>query len=203
MKAENLNSIFHDLKNDLVSMTSILNLHKIYKDSVSNEDLLNRIFERQTVIATAYDRLYQEGDYPNVGLIIFLNELISHEGRTLNKYCSGVLIKKEIADVRLPVKKITPLGQILIELITNSYRHAFTEISSEHVIEFHITESNGGLRFEYSDNGLGFSEDFDPFKARSLGMQFIVTLSKQLGATPEFNTADQSTGMSFLLEIGL
>ena len=203
MQEENIRGLFHDLKNDLASMTSILNLHKLYKDSITNEDLLNRIFERQTVISTGYERLYRDNDYPNIGLNMFLNELLSREGRTLNTYCTAVQVRKEVADIRLPVKKATALGQVLVELLTNSYRHAFVPGTADRIIEFHITESDGSLKFDYMDNGKGLEEELDPFKSRTLGMQFMVSLSKQLGGVPLFNRLNENGGLRFQLEFGV
>ena len=201
MTEEDSRKLFHNLKNDLASMTALLNLHKLYKDSIGTEEMLNRLFERQTVIATAYEKLYQEGDYPNVGLVLFINELLSRESSRLQIYSSNVQIKKEIANLRLPVKKIIPLGQVLVELLSNSYRHAFKAASNDRIIEFHITENNEKLKFDYMDNGSGFTEGFIPLKSRTLGMQFITALSKQLGGVPEFDISNKDCGVRFSLEI--
>ena len=93
MTDDELKKIFHNLKNDLTSMTALLNLHKLYKDSISTEELLNRLYERQIVIATAYEKLYQEGDYPYLNLVVFINELIERAQRSLSNYCRGLQIR--------------------------------------------------------------------------------------------------------------
>ncbi|MDC7225427.1 MAG: ATP-binding protein [Spirochaetales bacterium] len=200
MNDEEMKSLFHNLKNDLASMTSLLNLHKLYKDSIEPEELLNRLFERQIIIATAYEKLYQEGDYPWVGLINFINELLSREGRTLTSYSHNVNIRKEIPDIRLPVKRLTPLAQILVELLSNSYRHAFTAEQESPTIFFRITEEEDRLKLGYEDNGTGLPAEFNHKKSRTLGMQFINALSRQLGGKPEFNSPEGG-GMSFSLDV--
>ena len=192
--------LFHDLKNDLASMTALLNLHKMYKDSISTEELLNRLYERQTVMSLAYEKLYQENDYPYISLLPFITDLISRENRTLGNYCRDVRIIKKIEDIRLPIKKLTPFAQILVELVSNSYRHAFSPSQPEKEIYFKIDTANGVTAIEYTDNGSGFDDGFNPLKSKSLGMQFIISLSKQLGGTPEFNEPEPDKGVSFKLQ---
>lgn len=183
-------------------MTALLNLHKQYKDSISTEELLNRLYERQCVIAAGYEKLYQENNYPFVSLPVYLNDLLQRVSRTLGGYCSGIRFIKDVADLRLHIKQATAFAQILIELVSNSYRHAFAGISTDRIIEYHITNVENKLHFEYSDNGCGLPEGFVPAKSRTLGMQFINSLSKQLGGTPVFKEKpEEGIGFSLVIDI--
>ena len=198
MTDEQTIKLFHDLKNDLASMTSLLNLHKLYKN-ISAEEVLNRLFERQTVIATAYEKLYQENNFPLVRLPVLINDLLMRVNRTLCEYCSGISLVKDIADISIVIKQATALSQILVELISNSYRHAFINASGAKKIEFRILNKDDKLFFTYTDNGCGLQEGFVPGKSRTLGMQFIHSLSKQLGGVPVFGEKPEG-GMIFSLE---
>jgi two-component sensor histidine kinase len=191
--------MFHDLKNDLASMTALLSLHKLYKDSLSAEDLLNRLYERQTVIATAYEKLYQENNYPFISLPVFFNDLLQRTIKTFDIYRSGIRIDKNIEEISLVIKQAAPLAQIFIELVTNSCRHGFAGKPENKIIEVNLTSTGNQLLFEYSDNGCGLRNDFVPEKSRTLGMQFIHSLSKQLGGKPVFTKGPEG-GLSFSIE---
>ncbi len=181
-------------------MSALTNLHRIYAGKISSEELIDRIQERQIVISTAYEKLYQNGNYPFINLRSCMEELLLRENRTLSACCSDIRLEKDIADIELPLKKILPLTQITVELLTNTYRHAFGAHSGEKVIKLSIAKTDEGIRLDYSDNGTGLPADLNPLKARSLGMQFIKSLSRQLGGQPAFDAAGK--GMQFTLVTG-
>ncbi len=199
MTEEQEKKLFHDLKNNLASMTSLLNLHRMYTDTIDSEEMLNKLSLRQTIITTAYQHLYQENDYTNINIPIYIGILMSRQSQILNGYCSNVQVFKSIDILRIPIKQAMLLAHILFELISNSYQHAFKE-TTERNINFSIRKSmNNIIRLEYSDSGCGLPEGIEPEKERSLGMQFITSLSKQLGGKPEYIAKNEGSGMSFAL----
>ncbi len=204
MTDDQIKKLFHDLKNDLAAMTALPNLHRIYKNNITSEDMLDRLTERQLVISTAYEKLYQGGDFEYLNLPEFIDSLLSKQNRFFLSHHTGVKLYKSVASIKLPVKKAIALCQILTELLSNSYRHAFVNSEGEKTIKLDISSGNDGkLNLKYSDNGCGFSEDFEPVKARSLGMQFIISLAKQLGANIAFNTDTLTQGIEFSLELDM
>jgi two-component sensor histidine kinase len=201
MTAEQTRKLFHDLKNDMAAMTALTNLHKLYKDSYSSEDLLNRIFERQTVISSAYEKLYQLNNYPYIELSKYINDVYSKLSRSFSTHSPGVQVQKQVPDLQLHLKRALPLVQIIVELLSNSYRHAFTGKTVSKAITINISEENGNLTAIYADNGIGFPENFIPSKSRTLGMQFITSLTKQIGGKLEFESP--GSGVSVSLKMGM
>ena len=200
MTEEQTRKLFHDLKNDFAAMTALLNLHKIYKNTLDSEELLSRLTERQLVISTAYEALYQEDNFPNINMPSFVSEVLQREHRTLGNYCSWIDIKKDIADIDIPLKHAMPFTQIIVELVSNSYRHAFAGKHENKLITIAITGTANKMKLEYTDNGTGFPAEFDPDKSRTLGMQFIRSFAKQLGSKVLFGIPEVDTGMSCTFE---
>ena len=168
-------------------MTALLNLHKLYRDNLSSDELLNRIVLRQTVISMAYEKLYQTGNYPMIEFKTYISDLISKTSRVLSEYKSDVSINKEIDEFTLPLKKAMPAAQIIMELLSNSHMHAFNGSAVKNEISLTVSGSEDSIRILYADNGCGFPEGFDPAERGTLGMQFIMSLSKQLRGTAEFS----------------
>ena len=78
------------------------------------------------------------------------------------------------------INQAIPLGLLLNELITNSFKHAFEgrDIGNIHI---DVTEQAGFITVDYQDDGVGF--DIQKFEeSNTLGLTLIKTLIDQLDA---------------------
>jgi len=182
-------------------MSALTNLHRIYAGKISPEELLNRLQERQIVISLAYEKLYQNKNYPNIKIRDFIDELILRENKTLSTYSAGIHITTAVEDSELSLKKALPLAQITVELLSNSYRHAFTGFNGDKKIDLIIKNTGPILELEYTDNGCGLPESLNPERTKTLGMQFIKSLSRQLGGKAEFKAAEEGINVSLVINL--
>jgi two-component sensor histidine kinase len=87
-----------------------------------------------------------------------------------------------IAPVELDVAMAVPLGLIINEAITNCLKYAFPH-GGEGVIGISLEPVDGiNYLLTIEDDGIGLSTDFDITRTRTLGMNLIKGLSKQLKA---------------------
>ena len=86
-----------------------------------------------------------------------------------------------IAPVHLSIDTAIPVGLLINELVSNSLKHAFPDGRQGTItIEFlELEEHRYSLKF--SDDGVGFSKDFDLEKSTSLGLRLVGILTKQIG----------------------
>jgi two-component sensor histidine kinase len=88
----------------------------------------------------------------------------------------------EYVDYQINAEDAMRLGLIVNELVTNSVKHAFTEVQ---VPEINITTNilpDGKLALKYEDNGPGLSHQVTTeAQGASLGIKLIDLLRKQLG----------------------
>jgi len=75
----------------------------------------------------------------------------------------------------LPSLQASNLALIVNELILNSVEHAFSE-RTKGLIGLAIEERSDAYVLDLFDDGPGLPEHFDPFKAKSLGLQIVRTL---------------------------
>ena len=87
----------------------------------------------------------------------------------------------------MDVKMAIPLGLILNELMTNSFKYAFNE-SEVGKITIQISEKLNVLKITYSDSGNGFSEEMEKNKD-GFGLRMIKILSNQMGAISTINSS--------------
>ena len=72
-------------------------------------------------------------------------------------------------------KQASPLGLIVNELITNSFKYAFPDNQAGEII-ISLQKKEDQIELEYTDNGIGIPKDFDWHKAKSMGMKLVKTL---------------------------
>jgi len=88
--------------------------------------------------------------------------------------------------VLLNLQQAIPVALIINECVTNSIKYAFGNEKAAK-IWVSMTEQGGAVRIIIADNGKGF-EFKQENEVKSLGMQLIMGLSKELKGTIEMET---------------
>ena len=90
-----------------------------------------------------------------------------------------VKFKIEVDPISLSIEKAVPIGLMLNELITNSFKHAFKNKAGTITIE--ITEKEyGKILLEYQDSGNGLPKDFVPENAKTMGLRLINMIKDEI-----------------------
>lgn len=178
-----LKEIHHRVKNNLQIISSLLNLQKHQIDDPRVLMALEESQNRIQAIALVHKKLYQDESIAQVQFKSYLEELISHleavhRGDTLNVqydiYTQGIALNLDTA---------VPLGLIVAELITNSFKYAF-KAGEENVMTIRLTkETEPYYDIEVADNGVGLPSEFDLEQADSLGLEIVRALVDQLDGT--------------------
>lgn len=101
----------------------------------------------------------------------------SEEKRRIN-------IKQEIDNILIPVDLVIPIGIILNELITNSFKHAFPD-KQEGSITVRTVEQEGNFILEVRDNGIGIPHGVRVESPKGMGFQILNSLSNQINCNLE------------------
>jgi two-component sensor histidine kinase len=86
---------------------------------------------------------------------------------------------------RAAPERALPIGQIVVELVTNSIKYAHPTGVEGHINLF-CRRDPGGIVIEVSDDGVGLPEHFDPANSKSYGLRLVRALTAQLGGTVTF-----------------
>jgi two-component sensor histidine kinase len=99
---------------------------------------------------------------------------------------------------RMSIDKAIPIGLIINELVTNAFKHAFTNTIHPLVtIELQMIKQHT-LQLKVSDNGVGMPNMADMEKNTSFGMRMVQTLVQQLDAQLNFSSHN---GTQFVIEM--
>ena len=175
-----IREIHHRVKNNLQVVASMLRLQS---GNIQDEHLQQVFAQSQSRVASMaliHEKLYKGDDLAQVDLSQYIKDLFA-ELVQLNKVRETIRYRTAIdPDLVLDLDTMVPLGLILNELITNSFKHAFTE-GQEGFINLRIHRADDE-RFDlhYSDNGTGIPPEKLNTDTGTLGHSLIESLVEQL-----------------------
>jgi two-component sensor histidine kinase len=180
-----LKELNHRVKNNLQTVSSIMRLQaRQIKDPVVKE-VLQESQARLDALSLIHQQLYRTDDVENINLEKFINDLIDRLLLTHNLLDKPFERNISIEKKPLSVDVALPMGLIINELLTNSFKYAYPSVS-----EAKLTIVFENKKFHYADNGDGLPKDFTPEKTPTFGTTLIVSLSKQLRSKLKFYNLD-------------
>jgi PAS domain S-box-containing protein len=188
-----LKEIHHRVKNNLMIISSLLNLQSRYIKDEESKNIFKESQNRARSMALIHERLYQSADLKRIDFGEYIRTLANDLYNTYVMDTSLIKLNIDVDDLRLDINTSIPLGLIVNELVTNSLKHAFPEAKSGEIdIIFH--KQGKHYLLEVKDNGIGFPEDIDYKNTDSLGLQLVNNLTEQIDGKIEFN---HTSGTSF------
>lgn len=187
-----MREIHHRVKNNLQIILSLLNAQA--NTLKGSKELNEALVESQNKIksmAIIHQNLYNSNNFVYVPSGKYLNELIDHIKNSYNDDKENVNFEIQIEDGEINMAMAVPLGLIVNELLTNSYKYAFTNSERENtlMVKFYQTEVVHTYKLEVQDNGRGLPDNFNIDELPSFGMQLVKGLVEQLeGEINIYNT---------------
>lgn len=185
-----LKEIHHRVKNNLQVISSLLDLQSNRMTDEASQSAFLEGQSRVKSIALIHQQLYQNEELTGVEFVAFTEALFKQVRSAMMEKGQKVELSLSAEPTSFDIDTAVPLGLILNEMLTNSFKHAFkVNEASTITIELHDM-GLGKYEIRYADGGLGIPKDIDMKKVRSLGLRLIYRLTRQLGGSVETNTAD-------------
>ncbi|TGL40846.1 PAS domain S-box protein [Leptospira perdikensis] len=193
-----LKEIHHRVKNNMSSIFTLLTLQARSQSESSVQTILYEAAGRVKSMIVLYDKLYHSETDNTVSLQDYFPAIFNE---IVCIFPKNVEVKMNILEepIELSAKLLSSLGIILNELITNSMKHAFNEISNAE-IGLNIFRKEKKLYLEYSDNGVGVPETVSFEHSPGFGLQLIGMLVDQIEG--KISIVRQPTP-KFLLELAV
>lgn len=191
-----LKEIHHRVKNNLQIISSLLNLQTRGIEDPSTLQAMRDSQMRIRSMALIHEKLYQSPSLASIDFGEYVKSLTIDLFRTYRGQASGIQLEIRVDQVFLSLDHAVSCGLILNELMTNALKYAFpTGRSGTIWVELHSTPGSV-LHLSVTDDGVGIPSDLDIFKTKSLGLQLVNNLVRQLDATLEVETSGKT---SFLI----
>ena len=175
-----IKEIHHRVKNNLQVIASLLRLQGSTIEDHDLQQVFDQSQSRVTSMALIHEKLYKGDDLAQLDLALYLKELFA-ELVDLNSVSGTIRYRTTIEPgLQLDLNTMVPLGLILNELITNSFKHAFKGRSGGN-IELAIHRVDGGdIDLQYRDDGVGIPQEKLLNDGATLGVSLIESLVEQL-----------------------
>jgi two-component sensor histidine kinase len=189
-----IKEIHHRVKNNLQIIISLLRLQQ---SEIVNEEARSNFTEainRVMVMSSIHQRLYQEKEVSRIDLKSYLSDL-AEDLKMIFQTEKKIDVHITSTYGEIDLKTLVPLGLLLNELISNSYKYAFNAVA-EGEIKIAISENQDKFDLVYSDNGTWREQESN---RASFGLDLINILSEQLNGSFAFTTNETGTRYHFSL----
>ena len=187
-----LREIHHRVKNNLQIISSLLKLHADKANDHNFSGLVEESQNRIISMALIHEMLYANSDLSKINVTQYTKSLFEKLQSTYNKGFVKLKIKIP-TDFYFEIDKMIPIGLILNETMSNSFKYAFQNKKGE--ISISITKN----ALVISDNGIGIFRSATKKTNASFGLQLIDLLAEQIDAKVEIKS-DKGTSFEFTFD---
>ena len=178
-----LRELNHRAKNNLQVVTALLSMQARRSDDEDFRTLVASARARIDAMARAHEQLHSSMDVSKIDFSLYLKDLSSSIYASHGGESRGILVELDVERHELPLDRAVTAGLIVNELLTNAFKHAFTD-TREGRIWLRLRARERLLELTIEDNGRGM--DRAETAARTpLGLGLVATLAEQLDATLE------------------
>jgi len=146
----------HRVKNNLQLITSLIDIQSFEISDQRIQDKLRTLQSRIFTVSKIHDLLNirdsEQGAYINTFIDNLAQDLIIFSGQE-------IAFHSEMEQVILPSNRLTYIGLIINEMITNSVKHAFQDQQINKTIAIRLDIRGSEMTLQYQDNGVGFNKD--------------------------------------------
>jgi two-component system, sensor histidine kinase PdtaS len=183
----------HRVANNLQLVVALLrNAQRNLRNPVVAAETLGDAEERIMAMAQLHRRL-NDGTAFTYGLNTLLREMLSNAFHEL-----PITFRVDVGDIPdLSIDQMTAIALLVNEAALNAAKHVFSKGLGTRFDVSLSNDASGHLRLVVKDNGPGMSPGVIDGQARSMGMDIMESLAKQLGGPLEIG---QDAGTSLSVE---
>jgi|GEM_PF-2496075 len=178
-----LKEVHHRVKNNLQIITSLLRLQS---EGIQDPEVLDMFRESQSRVrsmALVHEYLYKSVDLASITFSDYVHNVVSGLYRAYGIQSKTIVLSLNVDESPLNLNTAIPSGLILTELVTNVFKHAFSNGQSGHLWVNSRSLPNDFYELIVRDDGVGLKDDIRLETAESLGLRLVKTLVTQLRGT--------------------
>lgn len=191
-----IKEINHRVKNDLMIISSLLNLQAKYVKDKDDLILFKEAQTRAKSMALLHEKLYQSGKYRSIEFGEYLKGLLKDLYYAFITQPDKIGLEMDIENRELDVRIVVPLALIINELFTNAIKHAFPG-DRKGTIRVSFKKKDGFYSLTVSDNGIGLPENFNLNETKTFGLSIVNALTKQINGELSL---DSNNGTTFTIK---
>ncbi|MBM9548003.1 sensor histidine kinase [Leptospira sp. 201903074] len=181
LKSKLLTEIHHRVNNNLQIISGLLAMQVESENDLKLTTSLGLIQNRIMAIASVHKIIYGSPNLLYVDLNLIFNSILGNLKVTYLNEKNNIELHELIEEgLEMDLDRAIPMGLILNELVSNSFRHAFMN-RSRGKIEVSLGKMGDQFILVVKDDGLGIGIDF--LDGKGIGLTLVRNLVKQLRGT--------------------
>jgi two-component sensor histidine kinase len=183
-----MKEVHHRVKNNLQIIVSMLRMQaRVVEDKEAVEALLHSE-NRLQAIAIVHEKLYKSDNFTSVLLKDYLQELMEVLAKQHHNTTTPFQYKiTNNTNLATSLDTAIPIGLIVNELVTNSFKYAFNNVTKGE-INIELNKTNNQYQLTIQDNGQGLPNGELPKNPKSLGLRLVYLFTEQLNGTLKYAT---------------
>lgn len=180
-----LKEIHHRVKNNLQTLSSLLNLQSHHISDKTSIEALQSSINRVQSIALIHQYLYEKDHLDEVPVKRYIPSLIKNLIDFFEYEDAQVQVTYDLDPILLNIDIMNSFGLLINELIINSLKYGFSFNKKDNALYVSLKNINGQLKLQIKDNGNGFDKNNTK---DNFGMFLVKTLTDKLEGTLEINS---------------
>lgn len=192
-----LREVHHRVKNNLQTVSSLLNLQAKNSGNEQIKDLVKGCQNRVLSMAMIHEMLYLRSNLSKIEFKPYVQELTAYLVKSVKGRGEKVTINIDIPEIELGIDTAIPLGLLINEAVTNSLKYGFEEHDNAQIgITLKKESDQNTYILHITDNGIGFSQKLDFRTTKSIGLKLIHNLARQLKGSVKRLHTEKGTNYS-------
>ena len=201
-KEDLLKELYHRTKNNMQSITSLLNLQMYQSNNPELEQAFKVTQDRIRSMSLVHQKLYQSKSLDSISMDEYFSELAQELCYSYSNSTDSVKLDIECDPIQITLEKAIPIGLIVNELLTNAFKYAFPDHSGGKISL--IVKDLGGqeVQITVEDDGPGLPAGFTPTTGDSLGFKLVRSIAEdQLMGTLDFPKREKGLAVSIRISL--
>jgi two-component system, sensor histidine kinase PdtaS len=179
-----LKEVHHRVKNNLHTVICLLESQAAYLDN----DALRAIEisqHRIYAMSLIHQKLYQSEDIEMIDMYLYITEFVQYLADSFGPP-ANIRVRSVIEPLRLGISQAIPLGLILNEAVTNSFKYAFPDNRPGEIF-VGLNQADNIMELVIADDGVGIQRQVDENEPRSLGIELMRGLTRDIKGSISFD----------------
>jgi len=175
-----LKEVYHRVKNNLLVVSSLLEMQTDYIDNQEIVKMLRNSQGRIHSMALVHEQLYCSDNLKEIDINVYIQALLSKILDSHLNQTKKISCHLNINSIKLNIETAHSCGLIINELVTNALEHAFPNVAQGNIWISLARTQQSKIALTIKDDGIGIKKDFDFEQAESLGLSLVNILTQQL-----------------------
>lgn len=180
-----LREVHHRVKNNLQIISSLLYFQSKKIRDAEDLSAFRDGQDRLKSMILVHEKLYRSDNLTRIEFGDYVRALIDGIRQSHGPMSTKIDTVVDVPQISLPVEIAMPVGMIVNELLTNTFKYAFPG-ERKGVVRICATSAEEAFEVLFEDTGAGFPEGVDPDRPETFGLQLIHSLTAQLGGRLSF-----------------